>query len=113
MAKLEDIYPSRVKAEPAVAERRDPVVYSEWSEAAPITREQTEFFRKNGYLVIENAFDADELGLLQGEGARLSSGAAKLEPETAITEPGSGAVRSVFKIHKQSDIFWRLAADAR
>lgn len=113
MAKLEDIYPSRVKAEPAVAERRDPVVYSEWSEAAPITREQTEFFRKNGYLVIENAFDADELGLLQGEGARLSSGTAKLEPETAITEPGSGAVRSVFKIHKQSDIFWRLAADAR
>ncbi len=113
MAKLEDMYPSRVKAQPEVTARRDPVVYSEWSEAAPVTREQAAFFQKNGYLLIENAFDADEISLLQIESARLGSGAEKLEPETTIAEPGSGAVRSVFKIHKQSDIFWRLAADAR
>ncbi|MEE2693042.1 MAG: ectoine hydroxylase [Pseudomonadota bacterium] len=111
--KVEDLYPSRIEAKPVVTARRDPVVYSDWSPDAPLSREQTESFRKNGFLALENAFDTSEIAVLQEEAARLAAGKIELEPETAITEPGSGAVRSVFKIHEQSGVFWRLSSDAR
>ncbi|MCG2605649.1 MAG: ectoine hydroxylase, partial [Achromobacter sp.] len=44
-------------------------------------------------------------------------GASNLDPDTVIAEPladgQAGAVRSVFKVHAQSRLFGRLAADAR
>lgn len=110
---MEDLYPSRSTDEPRVLPRKDPVVHGEWSLSAPLTLEQTHFYRENGYLSLENVFHPEEVAFLQEEAARLCAGAARLDPETMITEPGSGAVRSVFKIHAQSETFGRLAADAR
>ncbi|MGE0407851.1 MAG: ectoine hydroxylase [Amphiplicatus sp.] len=110
---MKDYYPSRLASEPSVTPRRDPVVYGDWSPAAPLSAEETDFYRKNGFLALKGVFDADEVRLLQGEAARLHAGGGDIDPETAITEPGSGAVRSVFKIHAQSAVFRRLTEDAR
>jgi ectoine hydroxylase len=110
---MEDLYLSRLADEPKVLPRKDPVVHGEWAASAPLTREQTESYRRDGFLSLENVFDSQEVAFLQEEAAKMCGGAARLDPETTITEPGSGAVRSVFKIHAQSDTFGRLAADAR
>lgn len=111
MAIAEDLYPSRVASRPSTAARRDPVVYGEWTQDAPLTRAQTDSYECNGYLVLEKLFDDREVALLQREAARLGFGAP--EPETAITEPGSGEIRSIFRIHRQNAAFARLASDAR
>lgn len=108
-----DLYPSRQAPEPQMLTRRDPVVHGGWSPAAPLSREQTQSYERDGFIVLENVFDSDEVALLQREAERLRAAPETLEEETAITEPGSGAVRSVFRLHRQSDVFARLAADSR
>lgn len=108
-----DLYPSRSGAHPAFIDRQDPVVYSEWTPDAPLSREQVAAYERDGFLTLKNVLTASEIALLQQEMTRLMSAPDRLEAETAITEPDSGAVRSVFRIHRQSEIFSRLAADIR
>lgn len=93
--------------------RLDPVVYSEWSEAAPLSREQASQFDRDGYLVLDDLFSADELEFLQSEAGKLLADPAALDSETVITEPGGDEIRSIFEIHAQSRVLARLAADER
>ncbi|MFQ5760507.1 MAG: ectoine hydroxylase [Acidiferrobacterales bacterium] len=109
-----DLYPSRVAYQPQVLPREDPVFYGRWRPTAPLNQHQTQWYVVGGYLVLEGLFDGEEVATLQAEAARLHAGSDDdLVDGTTITEPGSGVVRSVFKIHEQSPIFARLAADAR
>ncbi|MBI1366776.1 MAG: ectoine hydroxylase [Alphaproteobacteria bacterium] len=110
---MEDLYPSRVTAEPDIRPRQDPVVFGDWDSAAPLTQEQFVFYKENGFLSLEQVFSPDEIAYLQEESVRLRRDVSRLERETAITEPESGSIRSIFRIHAQSAAFGRLAADAR
>jgi ectoine hydroxylase len=79
-----------------------------------LSKEQTEAFARDGFLVLRDLLEAREIDALCRDAAGLrTSKSGLLDPETVIAEPGSGAVRSVFKVHEQSDVFGRLAADAR
>src|SRR5690606_30077167 len=81
---------------------------------APLSKEDTQSFQQDGFLVLRDIFDAGEVETLCRAAARLrGAGQSALEPETLISEPGSGYVRSVFRIHEQDRTFARLAADAR
>lgn len=117
MARLdarEDLYPSRCRSEPALLPRRDPVVHGPWSDSAPLSRGQAEAFARQGFLVLHGLFEPGEIEAVCREANTLrTSRSGLLDAETVIAEPGSGAVRSVFKVHEQSGIFARLAADAR
>lgn len=108
----EDLYPSRVSDEPQVLPRQDEVVHSRWSPKAPLSEEQVRAFDRDGFLVLHELFDPREVETLVAAATRLRT-AFDGDPETVIAEPGSGAIRSVFKIHDQSRVFARLAADAR
>ncbi len=110
---MKDLYPSRRAAEPEMLPRLDPVVHGVWDENAPLTREQTRRFDEQGYLVLEELFDADEIAFLQSGAGALLADPASLDTETVIAEPGSGEVRSVFEVHAQSPAMARLAADRR
>ena len=55
----------------------------------------------------------DDTSLLRTEAGKLLADPQALEDETVITEPGGKEVRSIFKIHAQSDVIGRLAADSR
>jgi len=110
---MTDLYPSRREARPDLLPRLDPVVYSQWDERAPLTREQAEHFDTQGYLVLDKVFSEDEVKQLQSETARLLADPAAMDPETIITERGSKEVRSIFQIHGQSRLMARLAADQR
>ena len=108
----QDAYPTRI-AEETWLERQDPVVYSEWTPEAPLTRAQAESFDKNGYLVLENVFSIGELAKLQEESRKMRSGETGLNAENVITEPGSNEVRTVFRLDEESALFDRLARDER
>ncbi|HSM20519.1 MAG TPA: ectoine hydroxylase [Hyphomicrobiales bacterium] len=110
----QDIYPSRISDQPEMLPRQDPVVHGQWSAEAPLSQDAVRSYEEKGFLVLEDVFDAGEVELLKAESARLcGAGRDQLEDGTAFTEPNSGDVRSVFKIHQQSPVFSRLAADAR
>lgn len=107
-----DPYPSRVSDEPKVLPRQDEVVHGQWSPQAPLSQEQVSAFDRDGFLVLHDLFDAREVQTLVTDATRLRT-EFDGDPDTLIAEPGSGAVRSVFKVHEQSPVFGRLAADAR
>ena len=110
---LQDIYPSRHAKMAEFLPRLDPVVHSAWSKDAPIGRDEAAQFERDGYLVLENLFSSEEIAFLQSEAGQLLSDPDALEDETVISEPGSREIRSIFRIHAQSPVIARLAADNR
>ena len=110
---MQDIYPSRHAKVAEFLPRLDPVVHSDWNEDAPITKAQAEQFDRDGYLVLENLFSDVEVAFLQREAGKLLSDPDALEEETVISEPESREIRSIFRIHAQSQVVARLAADRR
>lgn len=108
-----DHYPSRQAPHPSRQARRDPTVYRTWSPAAPLSREQTDHFEANGYLVLPDLFTPYEVDHLKAEGQRLLSPNSGIAPETAILEPGGADIRSIFRVHGQSPLIARLSADER
>ena len=110
---MKDLYPSRRSAMPEMLPRLDPVVHNEWTADAPISREQTDQFDRDGYLVLDDIFSDAEVAYLQGAAGTLLGDPDALDAETIIAEPQSKEIRSIFELHRQSDVMARLAADAR
>lgn len=112
----EDPYQSRVATKAAMLPRVDPVVRRDPRYPAPIAEEQVAAYERDGFMVLENVFDAAEVAALRRHGDALRSASDTLDAGTVIREPGKddgGAVRSVFAIHRQSDGFAALVADHR
>jgi ectoine hydroxylase len=107
-----DAYPTRL-AEETWLERKDPVTWGMWSPQAPLTRAQTEEFDKNGFLILKNVFSPAEVARLQEESRRLRSGEIQLATDNVVTEPGSDAVRTIFRLEDESALFNRMARDER
>jgi len=110
---MTDLYPSRLGADAAALPRLDPVVYTDWCDDAPLSREQTEQFGRDGFLVLPDLFTAEEVAALQQSSTRLIADPGALDPATVISEPGVNEVRSIFMIHRQDNIMKRLAEDER
>lgn len=108
-----DLYPSRIHSEPKILNRKDPVLYSEWSTQAPISKEQSDFYERNGYLFIENFFDEDELQHYQTEARNLKEQVSNIQDDRIIREPGGDEVRSVFAVHNSNSVFVNLSKHAR
>jgi ectoine hydroxylase len=79
-----------------------------------LSKEDSGAYARDGFVVLRDVFDEYEVESLCNEATRLRTVAHDtLDPETLITEPGSGLVRSVFRVHDQSRTFGRLSADVR
>src|SRR3546814_4173512 len=63
--------------------------------------------------MLESVFGPDEVASLLDEVKRMSADPSIVSLEEAITEPGSDAVRSIFRVHELSDMLGRLASDPR
>jgi ectoine hydroxylase len=110
---MQDLYPSRHASTPEMRPRLDPVLYSRWTDKAPISAEQAQQFDRDGYLVLENLFSDEEISFLQASAHQLLTSPTGLDAETIVTEPQSDEIRSIFAIHTQSSVMARLANDAR
>lgn len=108
-----DVYPTRLPDGEKILPRQDPVLYSEWDESAPISREDAEHYREKGYLVMNNVFSSEEVSKLIETSRALREDSSAIRREDLITEPESDAVRTIFRLDEHSDIFDRVARDAR
>lgn len=108
-----DLYPSRNGSPPAMLERLDPVVYArDWS-SGPLSREQVYQYDRDGFLILDNLFSADDIGTFQREVERLRNDPDLRTDPATITEPGSNDVRSIFRVHQSSPVFAALSHDPR
>jgi ectoine hydroxylase len=110
-----DRYPTRVADEPRIIDRRDPVVArsARGPSAGPLSADQVDAFERDGFLFLEDAFRRDETDRYLAELHRLSADADLRAQERVITERGTDEVRSIFEIHRISDLFADMARDAR
>jgi ectoine hydroxylase len=110
-----DHYPTRVSDEPRILDRVDPVVAVSAREpgAGPLTREQVDGFERDGFLLLEDVFSGEEAKRYLAELHRLSADEDLKRQERVITERGTDEVRSIFEIHRVSELFARLASDPR
>lgn len=108
-----DEYPTRLEGEERVCARRDPVLWTEWTDEAPITREEARHYEDKGYLIRKDVFRAEEIARLIETSAALRGDCQDIRAEDLVTELGSEAVRTIFRLDEHSKVFARLAADER
>ena len=107
-----DRYPSRNAPEPRISNRLDPVVYGD-AESGPLDASQLRFFEDNGYLSMDTVFSEAELSACFTELERLRSDEqAKNAPE-AVIEPESRELRSIFAVHRSSEVLRQLCGHPR
>ncbi len=109
----QDIYPTRLADAEKRMPRQDPVIWSDWSDDAPITRDEAAGYERDGYLIRRDLFTADEVRRLIAASADIRADASAIRAEDLVTEPGTDAVRTIFRLDDHSGIFARLARDAR
>ncbi|MBL3807366.1 MULTISPECIES: ectoine hydroxylase [Streptomyces] len=107
-----DLYPSRTATEVTIP-RKDPVVWSPQDAPGPITRSDLQSYDENGFLAIEELITPEEVGVYRAELDRLVADPLIQADERAVVEPKSEKVRSVFEIHKISEVFAGLVRDER
>lgn len=108
-----DSYPTRLKDQQRIVARQDPVLWRDWDESAPITHDQARHYEQKGYLVCNELFSTDEIDRLIATSAELRANGQRIRTEDLVTEPGSNAVRTIFRLDEHSPLFARLAADTR
>src|SRR5690606_33173697 len=108
-----DLYVSRTDRGSAIIARQDPVVYENGAYADALDAEQVASYNRDGFLLLENLFDEDEVDSLLDEVKRMSVDAEITQLNEAIREPGSNAVRSIFRVHELSERIATLARDPR
>lgn len=110
---MTDIYVSRTEGHTAIIPRQHPVVYDQGRYADALAASQIDAYDRNGFLLLDNVFNADETASLLDEVTRMSRDPDIVGREEAITEPGSQAVRSIFRIHELSPLIAAIARDPR
>ncbi|WP_030686620.1 ectoine hydroxylase [Streptomyces sp. NRRL B-1347] len=107
-----DLYPTR-GAEEVLVERKDPVVWSAPGTRGPFTDEDLAGFDRDGFLAVEQLLAPDEVAAYHAELERLVNDPEMRANERSIVEPRSQEIRSIFEVHRISEVFARLAADPR
>lgn len=106
-----DEYPTRTTGQFTVHDRPDPVVWG--SNDGPIDKQTLAGYERNGYLSIDQLITAEELESFRTELRRLSEDPQIRADERTIVEAKSQEVRSIFEVHKTSEVFARIANDPR
>jgi ectoine hydroxylase len=113
MTHRKDYYPSRCAPGPQMLERVDPVVHAAEPAAAPVDPALVERYDREGFLMLDGLFEPGEVEVMREELERLRAEADAAQGDEMIREPGSEVLRSIFRVHRVSPVFARLASDAR
>lgn len=108
-----DPYASRTDRDAGIVQRVEPVIHGGGSYADALNLGQQEAYTRDGFIVLEDLLPADEVEILLDEVDRMTRDPAIRQREEAITEKGSNAVRSIFRVHELSPIIQALAQDER
>lgn len=107
-----DQYPTRTADHVQVLDRKDPVVWG-GPDDGPFDAATLDGFEQKGYLAIDQLITDAELQELRAELRRLSEDPVVRADEATIVEAASQEVRSVFDIHRTSEVFKKIANDPR
>ncbi|MGC5399977.1 ectoine hydroxylase [Streptomyces sp. DT20] len=107
-----DLYPSRGAAE-MTTPRQDPVIWSAPGAPGPVAAKDLQGFERDGFLTVPQLIEPDEVSVYHAELERLIADPAVRADERSIIEPKSQDVRSVFEVHRLSEVFARLVSDER
>jgi ectoine hydroxylase len=107
-----DAYPTRVVAEPKEIGREDAVVWGKTGDG-PLDADALDGFEANGYLVFEDLVSPEEVAKFRAELERLSQDPKVRADERTVIERSSQEVRSIFEVHKVSDVFDAIVRDPR
>ncbi|MFG3380264.1 ectoine hydroxylase [Streptomyces sp. NPDC047999] len=107
-----DLYPTRGARE-VLTPRKDPVVWSPPGAAGPIGTADLAGFERDGFLTVDELLTDDEVAVYRAELERLVADPAVRADERSIVEPRSQDVRSVFEVHRISEVFAALVRDER
>ncbi|WP_385619550.1 MULTISPECIES: ectoine hydroxylase [unclassified Streptomyces] len=107
-----DLYPTRGTAE-MTTPRQDPVIWSPPGAPGPVAVRDLQGFECDGFLTVDQLITPDEVAVYHSELDRLIADPAVRADERSIIEPKSQKVRSVFEVHRISEVFARLVADER
>ncbi|MEU2113192.1 ectoine hydroxylase [Streptomyces sp. NPDC019507] len=107
-----DLYPTRGAEETAVP-RQDPVVWSPPGAPGPISEADLQGYERDGFLAMPELITPAEVEVYRAELDRLVNDPLIRADERSIVEPTTQSVRSVFEVHKISEIFEALVRDER
>jgi ectoine hydroxylase len=107
-----DIYPTRDTAGFSEIERQDPVVWGPVTDG-PMDEATVRGYDDKGYLSVPELVTPAEVEEFRAELRRLSADPALDGDERVVRERQSQEVRSIFEVHKISDVFARIANDPR
>lgn len=113
MAGTIDLYPSRTATPRDFINRVEPVVYKRGTYAQALTAEQVAAYDRDGFIVINDLFEAAEVDRYLSELHRLLNDPKLQQRAEAIKEPNSDAVRSLFSVHEFSSLLAHVVNDPR
>ena len=109
-----DPYWSRHRDREGTTARRDPIIWGSRAEAAsrgPLGERELRSFEENGFLILDSLFSEEEVERLLRRAEVLA--AQPPDPRALVREPGSDAVRSIFRVHRDDRAFGDLAEEPR
>ncbi|MFI0091589.1 ectoine hydroxylase [Streptomyces bobili] len=107
-----DLYPSRGATEVTVP-RQDPVVWGAPDAPGPFEPLDLQSFERDGFAAVDQLLTDDEVAVYKGELDRLVGDPAIRADDRSIVEPRTKEIRSVFEVHRISEVFARLVRDER
>lgn len=109
---VEDVYPTRVTGQTHPIDRVDPTVWGGRDDgpADPATLAAHEV---KGYHIVEGLLSPGEVQAYWQELVRLSADQGLRPDERVVTEKRSGEVRSIFEVHRISELISELVRDPR
>ncbi|MEW2496383.1 ectoine hydroxylase [Streptomyces nodosus] len=107
-----DLYPSRGATEVSVP-RQDPVVWGAPGTPGPIPVADLQAYERDGFLAMDELIGPDEVARYRRELERLVADPGIRADERSVVEPKSREIRSVFEVHRISEVFAELVRDER
>ncbi|MEV5875110.1 ectoine hydroxylase [Streptomyces sp. NPDC052101] len=111
-APVKDLYPTRGTTEVTVP-RQDPVVWGSPDTPGPIPSADLQAYERDGFLAVDQLITPAEVEVYRRELDRLVTDPAIRADGRSIVEPKSKEIRSVFEVHRISEVFANLVRDER
>ena len=112
LAPTTDLYPTRLGTPRSPKVRADPVAWGT-ADQGPLDGATLASYDRTGYLSIEDLVTPDEVESFRAELRRLAEDPVVRANERTVVESSSQEVRSIFEVHRTSEVFARIANDPR
>ncbi len=108
----QDHYPTRLPSPGEHIARKHPTVWGGEADG-PFTAADLSGHEERGFTILEDFISGDEVRTYGRELERLSADPAVTSDARVVTEKQAGEVRSVFEVHRLSEVIGALATDRR